>query len=309
MRKMKYIDEIKHAAKDVGYYSCSFTQIEEIVATERYILERIKTFPNSKPIYSPVLRITREAKKVSWARSVIVCVRRYGKYTIPGNIDRYIARHYLFHRSNPHNPDRDMPTRFIEKVARIGVRIQNYYLPSRWLAYKAGLVFLGKNTFAYAGCGSWISIEIFLCEKELSELCETVKSKCPQNCRRCIDACPTQALVKPHTINPCLCISYLTWGSCTKEYVNRYANKMKQWIYGCDECQLACPLNKNKWESIENAGWLDQVSPHIDPGVLATINKDMFEKFILPNFWQIPKEALDRWHRNARRAIKNGSIQ
>ncbi|MCO5399954.1 tRNA epoxyqueuosine(34) reductase QueG [Ralstonia soli] len=63
------------------------------------------------------------------------------------------------------------------------------------------------------------------------------------NCTRCIDVCPTQAIVAPYTVDARRCISYLTIehkGSIPVELRAALGNR----VYGCDDCQLICPWNK-----------------------------------------------------------------
>ena len=62
-------------------------------------------------------------------------------------------------------------------------------------------------------------------------------------CTRCIDACPTEAIVAPYQLDATRCISYLTIE--LKEAIpNSFQGKMDNWIFGCDVCQDVCPWNK-----------------------------------------------------------------
>ena len=112
----------------------------------------------------------------------------------------------------------------------------------RALARNAGLGWIGKNAcLINKGAGSWFFLgEIFTdlplpLDEEASAHCGT--------CSRCIDICPTQAIVAPNRVDARRCISYLTIelkGSIPEEFRAAIGNR----IFGCDDCQLVCPWNK-----------------------------------------------------------------
>lgn len=112
----------------------------------------------------------------------------------------------------------------------------------RYWAWRAGLGWIGKNTqLIIPRAGSCFFLgEVFL-DIEL-EYDTPVKERCG-NCTNCIDCCPTQALESPWNLNANKCLSYLTIenkGDIPDEYAEKAGNR----IYGCDECQKACPWNK-----------------------------------------------------------------
>ncbi len=122
-------------------------------------------------------------------------------------------------------------------------------------AITGGLGFKGKNSLVInPKYGSWFFIgEIlttkhFTLENDNSMLVKNriFSTNCNQciNCKRCIKACPTGAIIDPYIIDASKCISYLTI-----EYDGiipvPLRSKMKNWIFGCDICQYACPHNKN----------------------------------------------------------------
>ena len=112
----------------------------------------------------------------------------------------------------------------------------------RALARDAGLGWIGKHTCLIdKDGGSWFFLgEIYLdlplpVDAPASEHCGT--------CTRCIDICPTRAITAPHRLDARRCISYLTIeheGSIAEELRPLVGNR----IFGCDDCQLACPWNK-----------------------------------------------------------------
>jgi epoxyqueuosine reductase len=83
---------------------------------------------------------------------------------------------------------------------------------------------------------------------------QRIKDYCG-TCRRCIDACPTQAIEGDRKINGSKCISYLTI-ELKDEIPTHFKSKMDGWAFGCDVCQDVCPWNKNA-----KAHQVDEFSP------------------------------------------------
>lgn len=114
-------------------------------------------------------------------------------------------------------------------------------------ANRAGLGWAGKNTILInKQLGSFIFLgELFVDIEIEPDMPET--DHCA-DCSRCIDACPTEALVEPYVLDVSKCISYLT---ISTEVSEDKANAIGNNILGCDICQLACPYNngQNKRES------------------------------------------------------------
>ena len=65
------------------------------------------------------------------------------------------------------------------------------------------------------------------------------------SCTRCIDSCPTEAIVKPYVVDGSKCISYLTIELKDEIIPKEFSGKMDNWMFGCDVCQQVCPWNRN----------------------------------------------------------------
>ncbi|MDG1249948.1 MAG: tRNA epoxyqueuosine(34) reductase QueG [Gammaproteobacteria bacterium] len=109
------------------------------------------------------------------------------------------------------------------------------------LAEKAGLGWIGKHTNLIShDAGSWFFLGELFTDLPLP-LSSKVENACG-SCQACIDICPTQAIIAPYELDARRCISYLTIenkGSIAEEFRQAIGNR----IYGCDDCQLACPWN------------------------------------------------------------------
>lgn len=110
-------------------------------------------------------------------------------------------------------------------------------------AKKAGLGWMGKNAnLITREQGSFFFIADLIIDVELeadgpiTDFCGT--------CTRCIDACPTDAIVQPYVVDGSKCISYLTIELKDELLPKEFAGKMDNWMFGCDICQDVCPWNR-----------------------------------------------------------------
>lgn len=110
-----------------------------------------------------------------------------------------------------------------------------------WAA-KSGLGWMGKNgNLLHKQLGSWFFIgEIIL---DLEFVYDGPTTDHCGTCTRCIDACPTAAIIAPEVIDATKCISYLTI-EYKDQFPSEYKQPMGSWIFGCDVCQEVCPWNR-----------------------------------------------------------------
>jgi epoxyqueuosine reductase len=135
-----------------------------------------------------------------------------------------------------------------EEIGDVGGR---YFVDSapvleRTWAVKSGLGWIGKNgNLILKKKGSYYFIcELFL---DLELIPDVPIGDFCGSCNRCIEACPTQAIVEPGVVDGSKCISYFTIE--LKEHIpEEFKEKTGGWIFGCDVCQDVCPWNQ-KFES------------------------------------------------------------
>ena len=132
------------------------------------------------------------------------------------------------------------------RVREPGLRAKRFidhgWAMDRALAERAGVGFAGKNTTLIASAGgSYVLLAELLLSVELEPSAPTQRN-CG-TCHACLPACPTGALLAPGVLDAGRCISYLTI-----EHVGSIPLELRPlmgtWIFGCDLCQEACPINQ-----------------------------------------------------------------
>jgi epoxyqueuosine reductase len=109
-------------------------------------------------------------------------------------------------------------------------------------AVRAGIGWLGKHTNVITrDYGSWIFIGEIITSLELQP--DTPVGDFCGSCTKCIEACPTRAIVNPYVVDSSKCLSYLTIEH-RGEIGSDFDGAMNGWIFGCDICQDVCPWNE-----------------------------------------------------------------
>lgn len=115
-------------------------------------------------------------------------------------------------------------------------------LEKAWAA-KSGLGWVGKNAnLINPKAGSFYFLSEWICDLDI-EPDGPIKDFCG-TCTRCINACPTDAIVEPYVVDGSKCISYLTIELRDSLLPEAFSGKMDNWMYGCDICQDVCPWNR-----------------------------------------------------------------
>lgn len=136
---------------------------------------------------------------------------------------------------------------------RVESMVDTGALSDRAVAERAGIGWSAKNcSILSPELGSWIYLGEMITNVPF-EPDEPITESCG-SCTKCIDACPTDALVGPGQLNSSRCISYVTQtkGMVSDELMRKIGNR----LYGCDTCQTVCPVNRGK-------NWTNQ--PELQP--------------------------------------------
>jgi epoxyqueuosine reductase len=111
-------------------------------------------------------------------------------------------------------------------------------------AQKAGIGWVGKNgNFINKQSGSFFFIATLIVDLELEYDNEFVKDYCG-TCTKCIDECPTDAILPDKVIDGSKCISYFTIELKDALIPSAMKGKFNNWMFGCDVCQDVCPWNR-----------------------------------------------------------------
>ncbi len=115
-------------------------------------------------------------------------------------------------------------------------------LEKNW-AERAGIGKTGKNTLLQVpSAGSYLFLGEILVDRAIPPSTLTLPNVCG-SCSKCLDHCPTGALVEPGKIDASKCISYLTV-ELKREFTTEEVSMIGDWMFGCDLCQEVCPCNQ-----------------------------------------------------------------
>jgi epoxyqueuosine reductase len=169
------------------------------------------------------------------------------------------------------------------------------------LAARAGVGWQGKNTCTInENIGSWLLLGEILTTLALPHD-EPATDRCG-TCRRCLDACPTGAIVAPYQLDARKCISYLTIEH-RGEIGAELQRQMGDWLYGCDICQDVCPWNSKALESLDPALRPRFPTGTVDAREVAKWDEDSYRAGLRHS--AMKRVKLPQLQRNARIVLNN----
>jgi epoxyqueuosine reductase len=192
--------------------------------------------------YKNPQRSTDPQRAVAGARSVLVGARSYYTEQPPappgaqGRVARYAwTDHYV--------PLREGLRAVARRLRRDGWRAVAFAddnsIVDREVAYRAGIGWFGKNAnILLPGAGSWFVLGCVITTAPLPTSAAPTPDGCG-SCRRCLDACPTGAIVAPGVIDAGRCLAWIIQKPGVMD--RRWRAAIGDRIYGCDDCQTVCP--------------------------------------------------------------------
>lgn len=178
-------------------------------------------------------------------------------------------------------------------------------VPERELAARAGLGWIGKNTMLInPSLGSWTFIGTIFTSLELDPDLPPVTDHCG-TCTRCIDACPTGAILGPRRLDATRCLSYLTI-ECREDPPPELTPRFDGWAFGCDVCNDVCPWNVKFATATTEPEFARRPLPdRTDPDFFTAMDEASFHRHFADT--PLARPGLDRMRRNLRLAVASHS--
>jgi len=252
---------VKQAATEAGFDLCGLAPATDSRELE-YFPEWIAAGRAGEMKYMESRNDQGELKRASlsrvapWARSVIVCAINYNtdhpystevKDQTRGWISRYAWSAEDYHKAVLHRLKQVEAALLRSAAESHPDLITRSYVDTgpiveRVFAKYAGIGWVGKNTcIINQKKGSWLFLGVILTSLDL-QVDLPAPDRCG-SCTRCIEACPTDAILAPYQLDSNRCISYLTIekrGSIPEEL----REGIGRHVFGCDICQDVCPWNR-----------------------------------------------------------------
>lgn len=245
---------IKQKAREVGFDACGVAKAERLTDDAQILTQWLEEGKQGEMSY-----LERNFEKridptqlVAGCKSVVVVLMNYypseEQKDTRIKLSKYAQTSYDYHfelKERLGLLEKEIVKQYGENS--VNTKQQHRFVDSapilerRW-AERAGLGWIGKNKMLiHPLLGSFVFIGVLLLNIEL-EYDTPIEERCGK-CTRCIDACPTQALLASHSLDARKCISYQTIEK-RGEVDSEIRQKLSGYIFGCDICQDVCPWNR-----------------------------------------------------------------
>ncbi len=241
---------IKQKAQDLGFFFCGISKADFLTEDAKHLDNYLKNGFQGKMSYLENHYDKRLDPRllVDDAKSVVSLLMNYYPENIQEDEDAPKISKYAYGKDY-HFLIKDKLKEFFayiqDEIGEVGGRVfvdSAPVLDKAW-ARKSGLGWMGKNAnLIHPKHGSFFFIAELILDLDLTPD-GPMKDYCG-TCTKCIDACPTDAIVKPYVVDGSKCISYLTIELKDELLPKEFSNKMENWMFGCDICQDVCPWNR-----------------------------------------------------------------
>ena len=302
-------EELRHrvleAGRGAGLAAVGVAPVEVFESTRRILHERKAeglhggmqfTYRNSE-------RSTDPGRILPGAASLVVGALNYARPAAPGPATgRPMARVARYASGDVYGELRSalgaVARVLIEAGHRAVVVADDNALVDREAAHRAGLGYYGKNSnLLLQGTGSWFVLGSVVTDAPLRPATERVPDGCGP-CRRCLDGCPTGAIIAPGIVDARRCLAWLL--QATGDFPEEFRTALGDRLYGCDDCQEVCPPNRRAPEA-------DDPGPQASVDVLDLLAADDEELMERHGRWYIPAREPRYLRRNALVVLGNTS--
>jgi len=273
---------VKAAAAKQGFDACGMADAGPVDPDDRFGAWLARGFHADMDWLARTKELRQDARrKLPGARSVVVVARNYyaERPAAPdgaGRVSRYAwGRDY-------HRVLRKPLRRLADRISQMGDHVRCYccvdtgpVMEREW-AVRAGVGWPGKNGLVLReDLGSWFFLGVILTTLQLAPD-RPAASRCG-TCQRCLEACPTGALVAPGVLDARRCISYLTIenrGTIPRAIEARLGD----WVFGCDVCQEVCPWNRKARQTSQRDFLPREGQAFLDLDALARMDHAAFDE-------------------------------
>ena len=240
---------VREIARNLGFDQCGIARAERLDEDARRLEAWLHKGMQGGMAYMEnhfEMRVD-PTKLVPGARSVITLLKNY----FPGETlqgEPKISK-YAYGQDYHEVIRGQLKTMILELQQKIGAFTGRGFVDSapvleRTWARKSGLGWIGKNgNLITREAGSFFFIATLITDLELDYDDPFARDYCG-TCQKCVDACPTQAILPDKTINGSQCISYFTIELKEEIIPEEMKGKFQNWMFGCDICQDICPWNR-----------------------------------------------------------------
>lgn len=243
---------IKKYAYDLGFDIAGITTAKPFLRDEKESIDRIQNGLMGDMHWYNIERVQKAnhpEKLLPGAKSIISLGISYFKDPKNNINNKYIGKvaqyawgkDYHFVIKNKLNIFVDKLSDIFENDFKTRIFVDDGPMNDRAVAERAGVGWFGKNTnILTKKFGSWVFLSQILTTLDLRPD-KPLKKNCG-NCVKCIDKCPTNAIIAPYKIDARKCIAYLTIEHRGAIPIDLRPH-IQNWIFGCDICQEVCPVN------------------------------------------------------------------
>jgi len=240
-------------------------------------------------------RSTDPARILPGAAALVVGALNYARAAVPGpDPGRPAARVARYASDDVYGALRSalgvMARVLTDHGHRAVVVADDNALVDREAARRAGLGYYGKNSnLLLENSGSWVVLGSVVTDAALPPTGERVPDGCGP-CRRCLDGCPTGAIVAPGVVDARRCLAWLL--QATGDFPTEFREALGDRLYGCDDCQEVCPPNRRMAQAADPG---EQASVDV-LDLLSAGDEELMERH---GRWYIPARDPRYLRRNA----------